>query len=214
MLLEEVPELVRVVELGSATTAELAFCLLKLPWRTLRLLPRLLVGKKRPKIVAGLPRLIGHLRREPVDVLVTSLANNIIIALWAKHIGGLPTRIIACEGNTASKDAGHASDFFAGVLPALVRQWYPRADAIVAVSDGVADDLGRVAAVSRERIVTIYNGIDIDRVLRRVNEPLADPWFAAGAPPVISRHGRRDPQKDYARCWRRSRRSRQLRGAA
>ncbi len=171
------------VELGAAATAELAFCLFKLPWRTLRLLPRLLVGKKRPKIVAGLPRLIGHLRREPVDVLVTSLANNIIIALWAKHIGGLPTRIIACEANTASKDAVHASDFFAGVLPALVRQWYPRADAIVAVSNGVADDLGRVAAVSRERIVTIYNGIDIDRVLRwRTNR-----WPIRGSRPVLHR---------------------------
>ena len=79
----------------------------------------------------------------------------------------------------------------------LMRQWYPRADAIVAVSSGVAGDLGDFADVPRQRITTIYNGIDIDRVLALSSAPVEDPWFAAGSPPVILAVGRLDPQKDY-----------------
>lgn len=197
MLLREVPSSVRLIELGAGSTAGLLSSLIKLPWRTFRLMPSLLFRNNRPKILASLPRLICHLRREQADVLITSLPNNIIVALWAKHIGGLRTKIIACEANTASRDREHASGFFGERLPMLMRQWYPRADAIVAVSSGVAGDLGDFADVPRQRITTIYNGIDIDRVLALSSAPVEDPWFAAGSPPVILAVGRLDPQKDY-----------------
>jgi glycosyltransferase involved in cell wall biosynthesis len=197
LLLREVPSSVRVVELGTGSRIRLLSSLLKLPWPTLRTVSSLLFRNNLPKIIASLPNLVGYLRKQPADVLITSLPNNIIIALWARHTGRLRTKIIACEANTLSKDREHASDFFGDKLPMLVRQWYPRADAIVAVSNGVADDLSIVAGLPRQRITTIYNGIDIERVLGLKDEPLEDAWFAAGSPPVILAVGRLDRQKDY-----------------
>ena len=94
MLLREVPSSVRLIELGAGSTAGLLSSLIKLPWRTFRLMPSLLFRNNRPKILASLPRLICHLRREQADVLITSLPNNIIVALWAKHIGGLRFNVL------------------------------------------------------------------------------------------------------------------------
>jgi glycosyltransferase involved in cell wall biosynthesis len=79
----------------------------------------------------------------------------------------------------------------------LVRWSYPRADAVVAVSDGVADDLARRLRVPRSRIHVVPNPIvtpDLADLARRRVDPTS---FAAGAVPVILGVGRLTMQKRF-----------------
>ena len=79
----------------------------------------------------------------------------------------------------------------------LARRIYPWADAVIAVSDGVADELARITHMPRERIRTIYNPIVTPEFLARSEETLDHPWLAPGAPPVILGVGGFKIQKDF-----------------
>jgi glycosyltransferase involved in cell wall biosynthesis len=83
------------------------------------------------------------------------------------------------------------------VLRVLMRRFYPAASAVVAVSKSVAaslvDGLGLAPALVR----TIYNPIVTPDIASRAAEPLDDPWFAPGAPPVVLAVGRLAPEKDF-----------------
>jgi glycosyltransferase involved in cell wall biosynthesis len=80
----------------------------------------------------------------------------------------------------------------------LLRTGYLQADAIVAVSDGVADDLAAHAGFPRERITAVHNPVVGPDLLAKAGEHLDHPWFAPGEPPVILGAGRLHPQKDFS----------------
>ncbi len=60
---------------------------------------------------------------------------------------------------------------------ALARSFYPQADAVVAVSEGVAEDLRESARVGPERITTIYNPVVDKEVPEKARAPFKHPWF-------------------------------------
>ena len=82
-------------------------------------------------------------------------------------------------------------------LHGLLRRAYLKADAVIAVSDGVAADLANYAGIPRDRITTVYNPVVGPDLWRKAREPLDHPWFAPGEPPVILAAGRLHPQKDF-----------------
>jgi glycosyltransferase involved in cell wall biosynthesis len=78
-----------------------------------------------------------------------------------------------------------------------MHRYYPRADAIVAVSRGVADDLARFAGLPRDVIRVIYNPVVGADLPRMAGEPVDHPWFRPGELPVILGAGRLSRQKDF-----------------
>lgn len=150
-----------------------------------------------PRDLLSVLPLAGYLRRERPATLFTGLHTN-IIALWAKTLSRVHTRIVISERNTFSQRAEHySSDFRGRMLPLLVRWFYPRADCIVAVSRGVADDLSHVANIPRKQIQVIYNPVVTPDLQAKAEDYLNHPWFRIGEPPVVLTVGRLTAQKDY-----------------
>ncbi len=83
-------------------------------------------------------------------------------------------------------------------MPWFAGRFYPWADEIVAVSQGVADDLAQVAGVPRERIEVIYNPLVSDSLMGQAEQPIDHPWFEIEGAPVILGVGRLTAQKDFA----------------
>ena len=72
----------------------------------------------------------------------------------------MPTRVIVTERNMLSSYVAQYRDRWRWRhLPALVGRVYPRADAIVAVAESVADDLARTARLDRGSLRTVYNPV-------------------------------------------------------
>jgi glycosyltransferase involved in cell wall biosynthesis len=83
-------------------------------------------------------------------------------------------------------------------LVALQRRLYPTADAVVAVSRGVAEDVAARSGLARERITVVYNPAVTPEIARLSQEPVAHPWFAAGTgTPVMLAVGRLGAAKDF-----------------
>src|SRR5690606_39077310 len=141
--------------------------------------------------------LVRYLRQERPATLVSAMNYVNVIASWAHRIAGVSTRLVLTEHANLSQLLSDASRGLAWLLPRLMRSAYARADAIVAVSDGVAQDLAKTLACPPDNIQTRHNPIDTACVAAKSAEALDHPWFAPDAPPVLIAAGRLSQEKDY-----------------
>lgn len=154
------------------------------------------------RLLSSLPGLVRYLKRESPRVMLSALPHVNVIAVLARALARTPTRVVLSEHVNASVSAAQASRLRARALPFFMRLAYPQADAIVAVSDGVADDLATFIRVDRARITRIYNPIVSPRLLELAGATVEHPWFAPGQPPVVLGAGRLTLQKDFANLLR------------
>jgi glycosyltransferase involved in cell wall biosynthesis len=141
--------------------------------------------------------LFHYLRKEKPKVLLSALHFNNEIAVVAKYLAGASTRVVVCEQNTLSKRSQNETQFLKRITPLLAKMTYPGADSIVAVSQGVAQDLANVTGLPLEKFQVIYNPAVTPELLEKAKEPLDHPWFAEGEPPVILGVGKLEAQKDF-----------------
>lgn len=149
------------------------------------------------RVLFAAPGLVSYLRREAPGAMLSALPHANVVAIWARALAGTSTRVVLSEHTTASLSAENAGNRRARLLPIFMRRTYPAADAVVAVSDGVADDLASLIGLERSRITRIYNPIVSDRIELLAGEPVEHPWFAPGAPPVLLGVGRLTAAKDF-----------------
>jgi glycosyltransferase involved in cell wall biosynthesis len=133
--------------------------------------------------------LSAYLRHERPAVLMSSLSRGNLVAVIASQLSHSGTRLVLREANTFHN--------IGKLTRLLIRYLYPRADVIVAVSQGVAHDLESLPTIRKQMIRIIYNPIDIRAVNEQACQKLSHPWFSTGAPPVILGVGRLTEQKDF-----------------
>ena len=141
--------------------------------------------------------LARYLRKERPRVLLSSMSHANIVAIWARALSRVATPVIVTVHNTLSVTSRNAAIARGWAWPLLIRAFYPRADAIVAVSRDAADDLARTARIPRERIEVIYNPVITSSLREQAGRTPDHPWFAPGQPPVVLGVGRLTPQKDF-----------------
>ncbi len=147
--------------------------------------------------IQALPALARHLRRERPHAILSTLEHANILAVWAVKLARTSTRTVLREASVLLP-----RDQMRGLRPhvqrALMRRVYPMASAVVAVSKSVEDDLVTGLGLRRGHVRTIYNPVVEAGLEAKANEPLDDPWFEPGQPPVILGVGRLSPEKDFA----------------
>ena len=116
----------------------------------------------------------------------------------AKRLAGVSTRLLVRHAETFSVAAREWKHGIRTLIPLLVRHLYPRADAIIAGSEGVANDLATAARLPRDRITVIPSPLVAPELFAQARERLDHPWFAPGADPVILAVGRLTPVKDFS----------------
>jgi len=156
-----------------------------------------IIDLKSSRVLYSLPGLIRYLRQESPYVLLSALDHTNVVALWAKKLSRVSTRVVVSVHTTLSKASINATNIRAKLTPALARIFYPWADAVVAVSRGVADDLIKLTKLPQEKVHIIYNPVVTPELFAKAEEPLDHPWFAPGEHPVVLSAGRLTPVKDY-----------------
>ena len=133
------------------------------------------------------------------------------IALLAKRIARVSTKIVVSEHNHLSLEAKRIPQLSVRLSPLAARLLYPLADGIVSVSQGVKEDLVKVTNLPKKRIDLIYNPVITPELFVKAREKVNHPWFQPEEPPVILAVGRLHQQKDYPTLLRAFVRVRQIR---
>jgi glycosyltransferase involved in cell wall biosynthesis len=193
-LVERVPPAVRIVELEPASGAATVAVLSRFPPASLLDLARLAI---RQRITRSLLPLAAYLRQESPRALLASIAKNSLVALFARHLADPNLRLVVREANMFSLQNAEYHGRDNPIVTRLAGQWYARADAIVAISQGVADDLTHSLGVPSECITTIYNPVDADFIARRAMRSADHPWLRSDVPLLLA-VGRLAKQKDFA----------------
>jgi len=190
-----IPDNVRVIDLKGGEVLGTLGLMLRHPGTAVALLPAIL-SRNPPWILACAPALARYVRRERPDAMLTALNYTSITALWTRRVEGLDLRLVVSERNTLSQRAASGAGSVRA-LPGLVRHFYPWADALAAVSAGVAADLAEILGVSANRVAVTFNPVVTPEIGRQAAEALGHPWFAPGQPPVILAAGKLKQQKGF-----------------
>ena len=167
------------------------------PCRTSVSRPVNVVELKRRRLLSCLPALVLYLRRSLPEVMLSTPNQANIIAILARTMAGVETRLVVREASTLSLAARNARNRRGHLRPICTRMCYGMADGVVAISAGVADDLAACAGIERARVSVIYNGIDVREILRAAAGPIEHTWLQPGGPPVILGAGRLTRAKDF-----------------
>ena len=155
-----------------------------------------IVDLKVSRVLYALPKLIRYLKKNRPDFMISSLSHSNIIAVLAVKLSGTKTKILVKEDNTLSLASSNSliKDWF---VRFLVRFFYPMSDAVIAVSNGVKDDLVKNVHIRPEKIKIIYSPIITNEMFEKAKEPVLHPWFTSKSIPIIIAVGRLTNQKDF-----------------
>lgn len=148
------------------------------------------------RVIFSLPGLVSYLRREQPEAMLAALSHTNIIAIIACRLAGSRTRLVVSERNTPSIQKLNAATKRGMFLPRLMRLFYPRADAIVAVSRGVKSDLETHVGIKSPAIQVIYNPVVSPLLYNKAQQSVGHPWFEDHHKVVLA-VGRLNKQKDY-----------------
>ena len=138
--------------------------------------------------------LARYLRRRRPDVLVAALGHANVVAVLARTLARVRTAVVITHHLNLQPSGPSFQPRWWELLRA---RFYPWADAIVAVSRDMADELAARIGVPRSRIDVILNPVITPELTVKADAPLDHPWFANGQPPVVLGIGRLVQQKDF-----------------
>lgn len=149
------------------------------------------------RVLTSLPGLVRYLRRERPSVMLSALNHANVIAVLARSLSAVRTRLVVSERNHFSASGYHGKRWIVRQMRRFMAWAYPHADGVVVVSKGVGDDLVQCIGLNESAISVVYNPIDVDVVAQRSREDVSHPWLQPGELPVVVAIGRLTPQKDF-----------------
>lgn len=141
--------------------------------------------------------LAGYLRKNRPHGLIAAKDRAGQAAVLARLISGVQTRLAIRIGTTISAAIQGKSilNRWAWHLP--MRMFYPRADRIIAVSQGVARDICNITGLSNQKVIAVPNPVIHSRIYKLAQEKTDHPWLDSPDLPVILGVGRLTRQKDF-----------------
>jgi glycosyltransferase involved in cell wall biosynthesis len=156
-----------------------------------------IVDMNSSRTLTDIPRLVRFLRTEQPDILLSNGDLNNVAALLAKGMSFGSTKLVICQHNPISANFVACENWMYRYVGLFYRMLSPFLSQAVAVSEGVAGELGAIAGLRKERILTINNpvvGLDFKE---RSEAPIDHPWFQDRDRPIFVTAGRLVPQKDH-----------------
>lgn len=140
----------------------------------------------------GARRFAAYLRSEHPDAVITTQDHAAKVTVLGRALARSRVPLYLKVTNTASHTIRRAGQRWA------TRRLYPWADGIIAISEGVREDLMTAFGFAGDRIHVIYNPMVTADFPQRLGRPLEHPWLMAGATvPVILAAGRLTRQKGF-----------------
>lgn len=156
------------------------------------------VDLKVNRVRGALWPLVKYLRHARLDAFLANIWPLTLMALWARTLARVPTRVIVAEHTTWSVSELLVRPTVGWQVRKSMQIFFPQAHGIVSVSQGAADDLARFSRLDRSSISVIYNPI-VDFTKKPVMDvPLSPVDWCSGFHKRILAVGTLKEIKDYA----------------
>ena len=149
------------------------------------------------RLVTALWRLVRYSRRTRPDLLVAAGWDAVLIALMLRSFFRRSQRVWVRQDGVFSMQMAHGGTRTRIIL-GLTRRLLPAADRVIAVSGGVARDLGRRVPRIAASIEVVANPLDHRDIAAGAALPVDHPWFEDPQVPVVLSAGRLVREKDHA----------------
>jgi glycosyltransferase involved in cell wall biosynthesis len=141
------------------------------------------------------PDLIRYLLQHRPDVLISGQPHLNLVAAAACAVAGGRTALAVIEHAPLDHEIACYGGWRYRVLGRVVPPAYRRAATVVAISEGVAEGLRRLAPGLEPEVIA--NPVLPDDLERLRAAPVVHPWLGDGGPPVIASVGRLAAEKDF-----------------
>ncbi|MBT3047205.1 MAG: glycosyltransferase [Candidatus Thiodiazotropha sp.] len=148
---------------------------------------------------AALPKLIDYLKSNDPDILLSAKILDDRIALQAKRRHSGRTRFYLRPGTAliSRMKARGTHPLRRWLKTRQLRSLFAAADGVVAVSQGVANEVVELSAIPWEKISVIKNPTITPELYQQAEAAIDEPWLAADQPPLILGIGGLRRQKDF-----------------
>ncbi len=141
-----------------------------------------IINSEKPDIVMSISNTLG-----PMTIFAKLFARK------TKVIIGVQNHVtLGLEESPDIKD----KFFLKRVIPTLLYIGYRMADKAICASKGVGEDVNKNFGMPKDKIIVIYNPLDIDEINKLKNEKIYEDWFKNNNLKIIS-VGRLHHQKGY-----------------
>jgi len=195
--LDQIPAEIRVIDLKVQSAKQSLWSLPKLG-RDAWFWAKMVLAQKPHYVLGALPGLTNYLKRERPDTIIASMDYPNVVTVLARDLARVQSRVVLTVHNTLSQEIAKSKKRRIKAQIEVDRRFYPRADAVVTVSQGVADDLARTLKLPIENLTTIYNPVVTETLKQQAEKALSHPWFRGDGPPVLLAVGGFKPAKDHA----------------
>jgi glycosyltransferase involved in cell wall biosynthesis len=140
-------------------------------------------------------KLHRYMMEQKPDIIVSALINNWVLGV--KTVMRHKSKVIATQRTVFSGLLDEERGFLSKASFLMSRKIYPYADKVVAVSQGVADDLLAQRVTVAEKVRVIYNPTVSDELFRAIDEEIPLRLFSPEAPNFVA-VGRLSEPKNYS----------------
>ncbi len=154
-----------------------------------------LVNLAAGRIIKAIVHLARYLKENKPIALLSHMNHANVGAVLARELAGTKTRLVLVEHNTLSVSKSNL--FRSKFVPPFMKLLYPRADIIIGVSQGVAEDLEYQVGFKPGKVRIVYNPVVDTELIAKAKSPLDHPWFKQPNCPVFLAVGRLTEQKDF-----------------
>jgi glycosyltransferase involved in cell wall biosynthesis len=138
------------------------------------------------------------LKRKCPQALLTDKDRVNRVALWARHLASVPTKVAVRIGTTVSENLARRSWFHRRLQYYSIGHFYPWAHAIIVPSHGVAEDLARIMRVSIAKIRVVPSPVVSGFLEQMAAEPVNLSWLSHSGSAVILGVGELCERKDFS----------------
>lgn len=150
-------------------------------------------------VETAFPALVRYLRRCRPRALLTDKDSVNRVAILARALARVDTRLGVRLGTTASVNLAGKRRWQAALQRLSIRYLYRRADAVIVPSRGAARDLAELMGVAADSVHVLPNPIIHPGLGTAASEPVDEPWLRPDRDrPVVVAAGSLTPRKDYA----------------
>lgn len=141
-------------------------------------------------------KLAKRIRASKPDVVLTALETLGFAAVLSKKLLGCRVRVVPTVHTMLATLYREVPSAHNRRYRALLKLLYPRADRIVAVSQGVKRELLELLRVPESKVAVLYNPVVTEQVLEAARQPADHPWFGSGKKVAVA-VGRLTRAKNY-----------------